>query len=456
MLLAAGSAASGGGANSITSIGSEPVAVVVVGIAALYFGRRIASHLGRVEHNKRLTNIATFSLVLHLICAPAQIFIVDHVYKGVADYNRYLYQGARLADNLRSGDFSFAGTGITRIIGDGMMSVISGGVLTVLGPNKLAEFLFFAFLSFVGDVFFYRAFSITFPNANSRRYAYLIFFLPSLLFWTADVSKEALMTFALGLATLGIARVLARAKNGYIWIVVGSAIGLSVRPHEVALLLVGFAVAMLFRQRDPNVARRGLRRFFTFVFVGAILVVAAVITRRYLGNTGSLSTFLQNVHHSNNTGTGAGFGSSSISYSASPLYYPKDVYSVLFDPLPFNAHGLSELLAAAENTLLVVVLLASLRQLRAVPRAALWRPYVLVCLIYTLAFLYVFAALGNLGLIERERVLLLPYLAVLFCIPVTPKKKRPAYPWDRGVKQRRSKGRGRGRSPTPVPVPAGR
>ena len=38
----------------------------------------------------------------------------------------------------------------------------------------------------------------------------MLFLLPSLLFWTSDVSKEAVMMLALGVATLGAARVLAR------------------------------------------------------------------------------------------------------------------------------------------------------------------------------------------------------------------------------------------------------
>ena len=99
---------------------------------------------------------------------------------------------------------------------------------------------------------------------------------------------------------------------------------------------------------------------------------------------------------------------------------------VLFDPLPINAHGSSQLIAAAENTVLLGLILASLRQLRIVVRASFARPYVLLCLVYSLGFMYAFAALGNLGLIERERTMLLPFLLVLLCIPRGPKRALPA------------------------------
>ena len=74
------------------------------------------------------------------------------------------------------------------------------------------------------------------------------------------------------------------------------------------------------------------------------------------------------------------------------------------------------------------MILFSLRQLRCVVRACLQRPYVLVCVLYSLVFLYAFAALANLGLIDRERVLLLPFMFVILAIPLAPEGEYP-YPW---------------------------
>jgi hypothetical protein len=435
---------------ALTSVGSNPIVFIPVAVLVFLAGRAVAKHVAAKERDPRLLNLLTISLVIHLLCAPAQIFVVDHIYNGVADYNRYLFQGTYIANNVRAGHFTLANTGVTSILGDGMVSIISGSVLTVLGPNKLAEFLVFALVAFIGDVCFYRAFSITFPEANRRRYALMAFLLPSLLFWTADISKEAIMTFALGVAAYGVARVLMRAPRGYILIIVGAAISIVIRPHELALLLVGFTIAMLFRGRDASQKMRGARRILTFVFLGLILGVTGYVTEKYLGGSTSLSTILNKVHASNNTGTGAGFGSSSVSYSANPLFYPKDIYTVLFDPLPVTAHGGSEYIAALENTVILVLVLSSLRQLASVFRVARWRPYVMACLIYSASFLYVFAALGNLGLIERERVLLLPLFFVLLCIPLSPKGKPPSYPWERRRIRRRDRASAAALNGTPL------
>jgi len=105
--------------------------------------------------------------------------------------------------------------------------------------------------------------------------------------------------------------------------------------------------------------------------------------------------------------------------------------------LPFNAHGSGEYAAALENMVIVGVIVASYRQLRILPRAAFARPYVMMCLVYSIIFLYAFAALGNLGLIYRERVMLLPFLMVLLAIPRTPKGRPPMYEWEYKRKDRK-------------------
>ncbi len=213
-------------ASTQTVPGSDPFVAVVVALVILFLGLRVSRRVAKVQGDQRFVKLLMFSLVLHILCAPAQIFIVDHLYNGIADYTSYVNRGAFLAENLRSGLFSFSNTRITGITGNNTVYIISGLIQTVLGPDKLAEFVFCSGIAFFGEVCFLRAFSTTFPEVNPRRYAILLFFLPSLLFWTADISKETVMTVALGLAAWGAARVLMRAKGGYRLLFVGVAIGI--------------------------------------------------------------------------------------------------------------------------------------------------------------------------------------------------------------------------------------
>lgn len=400
----------------------------------MWLGVVISRRVARSDSYPALPTIMIASVVLHLLCAPAQIFVVEHFYNGVADWTKYVHQGALLADNWRSGQYTTAGTGISGLLGDGTVSVFGAVIMTVVGPDKLAAFFVCSWLAFIGTVFFYRAFAVTFPEADRRRYAVLVFLFPSLLFWTASVSKEDVMLFALGLTAYGIALILSRGGlRGYLYAVLGGALALVVRPDELVILVIGFAAAMLVRgvaPADRARTRHLLRTAAALVFVVAGVVVTGIYASHFVHSlTGSgLSTKTLSTVGAHNQGSGAGFGSSNVAYSANPLLYPRDIYTVLLDPLPFSAHSITQLFAAAENTLLLGVIIFSLPRLRYLLRASVQRPYVLAAFFYSAAFMYAFAALGNLGLITRERTLLLPFLFVVLAVPVAAKGAKP-YPW---------------------------
>jgi hypothetical protein len=417
---------------------SNPITAVVIALLLFGVSRPIIHRVARAEGSPWLVRILTISLILHLLAAPAQIFVVDHFYKGVADWLRYDNQGSILAPSFRHLDFTLAHANVRGIVNDGSVSIAAGIVMAIVGVNQLGAFLVFAWLSFLGTVMFYRAFTLTFPAAQAghRRYALMLFFLPSLIFWTADVSKEAIMALSLGVTAYGASKVLIRRKGGFAMLVLGIAIGILVRPNELLVVLGGFAVALMIRPAGVGVNRSGLKRVGSLVFMALLLGLSIFFTLHYLhSSAGSLS--LTQVAK-NQSGTGAGFGSSGVPYSASPLTYWRDVYTILLDPLPITAHGTGQLISSLENTMILGLILFSLRQLRIVPRAAFARPYVMMCVVYSLGFIYAFAALGNLGLITRERTLLFPFLLVLLCIPRTPKGRAPAYQWELKRKARKN------------------
>jgi hypothetical protein len=424
---------------------SPPLVFVLVAAIIFAVSLPIARRLARAEGDPRLVSLVMIALVLHFLAGPAQILIDNHIYHGVADFSGYVHQGAVISGNFRSFHFTTQGAQLRSILGDGSVSIAAGLVFSFVGINELAAFFVFAWFAWLGTIFFYRAFALTFPEGGHRRYALMLFLLPSLLFWTSDVSKETVMMLSLGVATLGIARVLARQRRGYPMIVLGTLLGIFTRPNELALLLGGFAIAMLFRRTDTDTGLRAVRRVGSFLFLGLILTVTAVLTLKFVhgtaGNVGHiLSTAGKANSSTNNSAVAAGgYGSSNVPYSSDPLLYPRDVYTVLFDPLPITATSITKLLAAAENTVILVFVFTSLHRLRLMFRIGRERPYVILCAVYTAIFLYVFAALGNLGLITRERTLVFPYLLVLLAVPVSPKGDPPRFPWEKPRIKRRDR-----------------
>ncbi len=420
---------------------SSPVAVVIVALVLIGISRPIVRRVAETEESPWLERILTASLLLHLLAALAQVVVVTTLYHGVSDWHRYTIQGSLLAPDFRSFNFTLAHANVRGIVNDGSVSIITGVVMAIVGTNLVATFMVFAWLSFLGAILFYKAFTLTFPSAvaGHRRYAYLIFFLPSLLFWTADSSKESIMMVSLGICAYGIAKVLRHAPGGFTLLALGVIPGYFVRPNELMVLLGGFAVALMVRSGSSGQRFSGLRRIGGLLFMGLLVGISVYLTVHYLhiGN-GAGQLNLQKIGQNNSAGSGAGFGSSGVAYHSSPLYLPVDIYTVLFDPLGFNAHGTGEYVASLENLILLGIAVSSYRQLRMLVRTSFCRPYVMMCLVYSLGFMYAFAGLGNLGLIYRERAMLLPFLLVLFAIPRSPKGKPNMFEWEYRRKDRKA------------------
>ena len=431
------------------TISSNPLIGLVIAGILFGIGRPIILRVSYAEKNPWLVRVLTASLLLHLLAAPLQIWVVDHFYNGIADWLRYDNQGSALASSYRHFDFSVPGK---RLVGDGMVSAIAASVFAIIGVNQVGAFLIFSFGAWLGLLFFYRGFTLTFAGANHRRYAILLFFLPSLIFWTADVSKEAIMTLSLGLTAFGAAKILARRRGGFILLVIGATIGALVRPNELLLVLAGFCIALLILPAGPRRTLGGVRRVGAVAFLLVLLGVSVYFTLHFLKSSGG-SFSLQQIS-TTNKGSTAGFGSSDVTYSPGPQGFLHDVFTVLFDPLGYNAHGNGELLASVENLVILGVILSSWRQLRILVRASFARPYVLLCGIYSAGFIYTFAALGNLGLITRERTLLFPFFLVLLSIPVSPKGEEPQFEWELRRRERLRRRRA-GESAAPVPTVGG-
>lgn len=418
------------------SIGSNPFVALFVGVVLFALGRRIIRRVVKAEGGDPwLAKALTVCLIVHLLAAPSQILIVNHLYGGIADYNRYIYKGAALAGGFRHFNFSLP-SNLGGIVDNGSISIVAGVLFAIVGINQTAAFLIMSFLSFIGIVCFYRAFTLTFGGAGKRKYGYLVFFLPSLIFWTADVSKEGVMIVLIGVLSYGCAQVIARKGGFRAWLLILVAIAGSVfiRPNDMLLVLGAFTIAMLFRPPSASAKFEPARRTSSLIVLATLVGVVMFMTLHFMpGLHGGVN--LQQINH-NNQGTGEGLGSSGVAYSQSPLYYPRDVFVVLFDPLPFNAHGGGELFQALQNTVLLVVLLASLRNLRILPRVAFARPYVMLCFIDVVVFCYFFASLGNLGLIARESTVMVPLYLVILCIPRGPRRRPPRYIWELTRRQR--------------------
>ena len=396
---------------------------LIIGLALLVFAvPTVAQWLARLDHDARMFPIVMASGALKLAAAPLWIYVIDHYYGGVADAWSYNRVGTQVAAQIRGGSFSFH---VGPIIGDGATSIITGIIYTPIGSNTLGGFFVFAFLAFVSLALFYRAFRVALPDGDHRRYALLVFFLPSLVFWTSAIGKDALISLGLGLAALGAARILTRARGGFLLLGIGLGLTALIRPHVALMLFAALAVAFLVNKSKNPSPLNPLAKLLgaAVLIVGG--VVLAKVTAHFFGIQSLDANSIQQVLNQNAINTGAAsqgqvgqFGSSgATSVSLSPASIPKDIYYVLIRPLPFQAHGVTQLASSLENLFLAGLLVTSWRRLTSAFMSMRRRPYLLLAALYSLMWIVLFASIGNLGILARERTSLLPLLLVLVSWP---------------------------------------
>ncbi len=403
---------------------------VLVAVVLIFLTVPIARKVSDIEKDEKLYGLLMAAMVTHLVFCLASLYVVNHVYHGVTDYTRYVDNGAVLGRHFDRFDFTLPPNVATKVLGDGSVSIAAGVVFAIVGVNKIAGFFVFSWLAFLATICFYRAFSVTFPEANRRavRVPRVLPPLPALL----DVGHQQ------GSDDVPLAGGLGLRSRARCWPSAGAAsCSSSSAPSSGCTSAPRSSCCSWAPSPSPGCSGAptsapcaGIRRILVMGLQAALLI-AAVTLAQELGKHAPV--FNLTKLSQNNAGE-----ASSIAYHPGPAGYPRDIWTVLFDPLPYNAHGDTQKFAAFENTIILILILISLPRLRLLLRTAFLRPYVLLAVLYSAAWPYAFAALGNLGLIDRERIMLLPFLMIPLAIPVA-RKGSPKYEWELSSAQRRKR-----------------
>lgn len=369
------------------------------------------------EGDGRIFRILLIALIAKLIGALVAYYVAFDVYGGVADAAVYHNRGLHIAERFRQGNFD---TGLTSIEGTSFPSFLNGIIYTIIGPTKLGGFLVHSWLGFWGLFFFYRAFLSAVPNGNSRHYALLLFFLPSLLMWSSLMGKEPWMVMTLGISSFGIARLLSgRALRGLLIAGLGLWLSAIVRPHLSAMVAIAAAAAYLLAR--PRSELRQLAPIAKTVGLVAVLVVASILvarTDRFLKKSrvdtdkGLVSALEDNSRRAD-TG-GSRFAPAIV---RSPAGIPRAAITVLFRPFVFEVNNVQGMVAALEGLFLAGFCLLRFRWGWQALLSVRRQPYVAFALVFTAVFILGFSSIPNFGLLVRERVQLLPFFLVLFSIP---------------------------------------
>lgn len=424
--------------------------------ALMAIGTPILARIAAANPERNVFKLLMLAMGLKLLCAFPRYLMAFVFYGGAADAKMYHQRGSDLAlyldnTNLLSGDVHYD-LGM-KVAGTGFVIIVTGVVYAITGPTLVGGFLVFSWLGFWGLLLFWRALQIAFPEADSRRYAKLVFFLPSLLFWPSSIGKDAWMMFCLGLTTYGAARLLDRRFGAFVFIALGSLGTAMVRPHVTVLAGAGLMVAYVLRRRPQQVSALGpLRTLLTVAVLGVMVMLMLQQVSTFFGTTGTNGNAVNHVlsETSRRTSQGASVinqptaDDATPAFSLNPAGLPLAVVSVLFRPFPFEASNIQNLIQSVECFALLVMFVRSWPRLRQLPRLFVQRSYIAFTLVYTLLFCWAFSTINNMGILSRERVQVLPLVLVLLAVPrPEPGEPRPTRP------RRRTTGSGAPLAPPP-------
>lgn len=378
--------------------------------------------VARVTRGERwLFRIMLAALLLKALATAGRYAMGFVLYGGGGDAGIYHAEGERLSASYRDGDF---GADLGRdLVGTGFIRLLTGVVYTVTGPSVFVAYAVFASLGYWGLYYLYRAFEAGLPDGDHRRYAILVFFLPSMLFWPAGLGKDAWMAFGIGLTAMGAARLLGSSPHWGLPLLAGLMTTAMVRPHITAALFAGLAAAVAVRRTEsPRTATTPLTRGLA---MGAVIVAGLVIVRRaasFLGVEDVSATNVDAAIESTQERTTQGGSEFTARGVNSPSDLPWAAVSVLFRPFVFEADSPQAMLVAAEGTALLVLVAMAAPRLAGVAGRLRRQPYLVVCLVYTCLFIYAFSNFGNFGILTRQRVQVLPFVLVLLAL------RRPTRP----------------------------
>ncbi len=402
--------------DSYDTWGGLVIAPVLIGISIpllLRFARR--------NGEDAMVGIFIAGMMLKLAGSMVRYFVVFSVYGG-NDSVAYDQWGKQLAPLIRNGDFAVKIP--VKLVGTGFIEIATGWLYALTGNTIVGGYLVYSWLGFWGLYFFYRAFRTAVPGGDQRRYAYLVFFLPSLLFWSSSIGKEAWMTFGLGIAAYGVARMLTYRRGGIPMLLGGLGATMLVRPHVALVVFLALFAAFILRPTrkaslTSPIAKVGGLILLLLVGVAVLSQVQEFFGTKKLDDT-SVTGVLAYTNQQSSEG-GSEFKAEPVS---GPVGFVSATLAVVFRPWPYEAHNIMAALASMEGVVLLGLFVTSYRRLAALPRAMIKIPYVAFSVVFSLGFIFAFSSVGNFGIMVRQRVQLLPFLIVILAVPeVIPRGK---------------------------------
>ena len=357
-----------------------------------------------------LREVVIVGLFFKVATTATFLFMGYVIYDGAADMIIYYRIGRYIADVYNStGQLQFAQPAW---FGVQFIYNVTGLLFILVGSSVVVGAVCFSLLAFVGQYLMYRAFAIAYPEGDRRMAAVLLFLLPSIVYWTSAIGKDALAVFFIGSAVYGFALLERRSRSSaFLPLLFGLAGLLCVRPHVAGMLATAFALPYAVGRNKQGVRGLVVKAIGIPILIGVTVYFAAQ-AQAYVG----MDDVSQASYVLSKEATGSKIGSSAFG-SASVTARVLGAPFLFFRPFPWEVHNLQALIACAESMLLLAITWRLRKQIY----YALWKHwrsgFTLFLILYLVEFSVVFSAcISNFGLLARERTMAVPLFVILLCM----------------------------------------
>jgi len=330
----------------------------------------------------------------------------------------------------------------------GTMSGLSALAGMVLGNSLVSKCLAFSMLAFIGQIGFYLAFKSHLPDRLHRKAMIASLLVPSVIFWSSGIIKEAITIFGLGICLWGVS---AGIKSGFfsagrlIAILLGAWLVVVTKAYVMfaVVLGIGFWFFAELSVRKFGYVKFKLRSLIPVLLfaIFSIFLLGKLIPRYAVTELANETSQLQHAYTT--IDAGSSYQMSVAAPEEGMLGQIKNIPSALtaslFRPFIFESGNLSMLVNSIETTALLFLILYTLRKRGVVNTWKVIRstPLFVFCFVYVFVFgIAVGLAAPNLGTLSRYRIPMFPayWMLVLACLPTIKSpltRRRPLTPRNR-------------------------
>lgn len=370
--------------------------------------------------------VAAVMLASLLIKLTAGWFQLMSAQWSTSDELMYYEQGRQLALAANHLGDIFSLNQLSGInFGTSIVIDITACIFKALGPSLPIAMILFSVFGFWGQYFYYLTFRQLFPNADRLYAAFGIFCLPSIIFWTADVGKDALMIFFLGLASYSVSISSQRRSFAIALLSLASFGACLVRPHIGVLLIISIVAAFSLVQGDLR-SLKPRKRVIRMAILACIAFCLVYLCAQFL----QLSNIAEALNHvdmsmQTNQQDGSGFDPGSsllVRILLAPL--------LVIRPFPWETSGIAAVLASLEGMSIFALFVFYRKQVGSLMmKSSGNRCLTFIMWFVALNVLLLGIGTSNFGLLVRERVMILPMLMLtLAASPWLRSQLRPRYP----------------------------